>query len=590
MMTEFNPVNLKQGAGFPGVPNKLLKGNTGGEPEQPMSFVCVMGNACRTTTQKTGENSLNFRPGKGKIGGHPSKGDAVRRGGTFDIDPENNILNAGKYKTGKTNQSLNDILSAGKGETEKTNQSLPVKGKCIAESSHGAILKGEATKAINLFMNASKGRGVKTNRSFSGKDGVRGQRAEVGGQTSEVRGHRAEMSDVPGLLKFSLKNAAAVKGKSAVEPAGMEKNTEKNSFTPVNSSGKNDIGNSLKPLGLNGEAKAVVGKDEAQVRVGLPKGSGGLIGPFGKRALDSGIRNGKNDTVLFKDVKNVAAVLRDGGLKGNGAGKDEVRGQKSEGKGQKAEMEERQGLLKFSLKNAAAVKGKSAAEPAMTEKNTEKNSFTPVNSGGKNNIGNLLKPLGLNGEETIKIPHRGTPQPESPSVRNFSAGGYHTTFHAGSSSAVINESVSSHGIEPRALINQIASGVKSSGRVRITLNPPSLGTLDVDVLVRDNKVHVILQTENNDVRHILQSNMESLKSSLRNHGLVADDINVLVQEKSDGADYRSRQNETLFKESGNRGGNKEDQDREQNSLNHNSSSSEEKNQRVRSDEHVSLFA
>ena len=355
-------------------------------------------------------------------------------------------------------------------------------------------------------------------------------------------------------------------------------------------------------MGLKGEAKVVV-RESALADEAFKESRGARVAdPVGEN-----LRNGKNVAALFKNGKNIAAVLRDGGLKEKGAGKDEVRparnalaceaggGQRSEGKGQKAEMEERQGLLKFSLKNAVAVKGKSAVESA----GTEKNSFTPVNSGGKNNIGNLLKPLGLNGEETIKILHRGTPQPESPSVRGFSAGGYHnnTTFHASGSSSAVNESVSSYEIKPRALMNQIANGAKMSGRVRIALNPPSLGTLDMDVIVRNNKVHVMLQVENNDVRQILQSNVESLKSSLRSHGLVADTINVSVQDKSDGAnhgaDYRSGQNETLFKEGGKREGNEEDQNVGQDSLNQDPSSLEEENQGDRSGEHggrVSLFA
>ena len=409
-MTGFNIVNLKQGIGLPGASKKLQKGNTGKEHGQLMPFACIIGHECRIATQKTEKTLLNFSPGKGK---------------------QNNILGAGKDKT------------------EKTNQSLPVKGKGLAESPHGVILKGGATKDINLFMSASKG-----------KDGVGGQRSEL-------------------------------------------------------------------------------------------------------------------------------ARRQSGG----------VRGQRSDVKGQKAEMEEKQGLLKFNLKNAAAVKGKSAVEPAGTEKNTEKNSFTPVNSGGKNNIGNLLKPLGLNGEETIKISHKGTLQPEAASDRGFSAGGHNTTFHVSNNSSAVNESASSYNIKPSALINQIANGAKMSGRVRIALNPPSLGTLDMDVIVRNNKVHVILQVENNDVRQILQSNLESLKSSLRNQGLVADTINVSVQEKSDGAnhgaDYRSGQSETLFKESKNREGNEEDQEGGQDSLNHDPTLLEEENQGDRSGEHgerISLFA
>jgi len=579
-MIESNSVNLKQGIGFPGESEKLQKvktglpvrRQTGKEPQQMMPFACVMGNACCSTTQKTGKIPLNFHSGKGEIRWRSNKGNATMRGGDFNIDPKNNILSAGKGKTGKTNQSL------------------PLKGKGIAESSHGAILKGEEakglklsmhmhasnggeeTKDINPFMDASKGKRTKTSRSFSGKidyplprrsvgtrekqtegkvknlsgssglknsengkdeiigqrSEVREQRAEVRGQRSEVRDQRAKMEDASGLLKFSLKNADAVKGKTAV--------------------GENF---------RTGKIAVAVSKD------------GGF------RESVAGINNAL--------VRGQRSEIR--------GQRSEVRSRKLEVRGQKAKMEDAAGFLKSSLKNAVAVKGKSAVEPDKTEKN----SFTLTkNDSGKNEIKDILRNSGLKSGETIEILHRKISSP-SHSDKISSAGAYHhTSFHSGGSSAAVNESVNSSGIEPRTLINQIANSVKIPGRVRITLNPPSLGTLDVDVLVRDNKVHVIMQAENNDVRHILQSNVESLKSSLRNHGLVADAINVLVQEKSDGADhganYRSGQNETLFKEGRNRGGNEENQGGEQNSLNHNPPSFEEENPHVRSDGRVSLFA
>ena len=554
-MIEPNPVNLKQDISFPGASKKSRKGKTGKEPEQMMPFACVMGNACRTTTQKTGKIPLNFRPDKGK---------------------QNNILSAGKGKTEKTNQSLNNILGAGKDKTEKTNQSLPVKGKGIAESSHGAILKGEATKDINPFMNASKGKGTKTNRSFSGKINLQSEsggqkqigaevknllgsggqkqigtgKDEVRSQKSEGRRQKAEMADAPGLLKFSLKNAVVRRSVLADEAV-----KESRSLRAADTVGQN-------------------------------------------------FRNGKNDAALFKDGKNDVVLFKDGGLKKNGAGinnalvrgrRPEVRGQRSEVRGQRSELARRQfggvrgqkakmvdapGLLKFNLKNAVAVKGKSAVEPDKTVKNP----FTLIkDDGGKNGVENLL-------ERSISS-HSPSRSPLHSIDKISSAGAYHnTTSHASGGSSAVNESVNSHAIEPRVLINQIASGVKRPGRVRITLNPPRLGTLDVDVLVRDNKVHVMLQPENNDVRQILQSNVESLKSSLRNQGLVADTINVSVQEKSDGANHGSGQSETLFKEGRNRKGNEEDQGREQNSLNHNPSSFEEENPRVRSDGRISLFA
>ena len=561
VMIEPNPVNLKQDISFPGVSKKLQtclrathrqEGKTGKEPEQMIPFACVMGNACHTTTQKTGKIPLNFRPDKGKM--------------------------CGPFK----------------------------KGKGLVKSPHRAIPESEATKNINavglfatarnnkggfprLFTDASNGKGAKTNGSIPGKINLLPKR-------DGEKQSKGKLENLPGSTGLK-------KSKAGINNVLIE-----------------DVRGALKP-GLNRQSiesvlpkswltGMVVGKDEIRGQRSEVRGQRGWHGQTRLSVKDEVFKESRGARVAdpvgenFRDGKSATDLFRDSGFKESGSGINNalVRGRKAGVRGQRAEMVDALGLLKFNLKNAVAVKGKSAVEPDKTEKN----SFTLVKSGGRNDIGNSLKHLGLNVEEAaawhkktgvkefpdhkIEIFHKGIPRPERSSDRGFSAGGYHNaTFHASGRSSAVNESVNSHGIEPRALINQIASGVKRPGRVRITLNPPRLGTLDVDVLVRDNKVHVMLQPENNDVRQILQSNVESLKSSLRNQGLVADTINVSVQEKSDGANHGSGQSETLFKEGGNRKGNEEDQGREQNSLNHNPSSFEEENQLVRSDGRISLF-
>ncbi|MEA3486395.1 MAG: flagellar hook-length control protein FliK, partial [Thermodesulfobacteriota bacterium] len=236
----------------------------------------------------------------------------------------------------------------------------------------------------------------------------------------------------------------------------------------------------------------------------------------------------------------------------------------------------------------------------------EKSFILAKNDGSGNDIKNLLKHQGLKSIKTavehektgIKefSDHKMEVLPKAISSQLYlvdkisSAGEYHhASFYSSSSSAVVNENVNSYGIEPSALIKQIANGLKRPGRVRIMLNPPRLGALDVDVHVKDNKVHIILQAENNDVRHILQSNVESLKSSLRSHGLIADNVNVFVQEKTDGANYGSGQNETLSRERSNRERNEEDRT-EKDSPDHVSPLPEEENPGVRIDGRVSLFA
>ncbi|MBW2644638.1 MAG: flagellar hook-length control protein FliK [Deltaproteobacteria bacterium] len=529
MMTEFNPINLKQGASLPSVPDKLRKENTGGGPGQPILFACIMGNACRITTQKTEKNPLNFRSGKGKIGGRSSKGNAIRRSGAFNIDPENNILSAGKDKT------------------EKTNQSLPVvKGKCLVKSLHRAIPGSEATKNINvaarnskgdfprLFEDASKGKSAKANGSIIDKINLL---PEEDGQ-KQIKG---KVENLP--RSIGLKKSEAGINNALMEDATGQMKQGLN---------KQSIKSGLSKSGLMG---VIAGKDEA-----LKKSMGARVAdPVGEN---------------FRTGKTAIAVSKNGGLKESREGRNSHR------------AEVAIGPLKFSQKKAADVKG---------------------NDSSKNYIKGPPRHSGLKGGETVgehektgieKFPDhkmevlfKVISSPLHSIDKVASAGAYHhASFHSGGCSEVVNESVNSRGIEPQVLINQIASGVKRSGRVRITLNPPRLGTLDVNVLVRDNKVHVMLLPENNDVRHILQSNVESLRSSLRNHGLVADTINVSVQEKSDGANYKSGQNETLFKEGGNREGNEENQRGGQDFLNRDPTLLEKENQRVRSDERVSLFA
>ena len=489
IMTEVNPVNLKQNVGLLGTPEKLQKGKAGKDAEQMMPFICVMGQACRAKTQKAEKILPDPHPGNEKIKGRSNKGNATRQSGVVNIDPENNILGAGK------------------GKTEKTNQSLPMKDT-----------------------------ETKINKSFSGKIDLLSKKDNL---------HQTE-----GNVKYLQGSGGLKKSETETIPPPVLTGNAKGPLKPVLN--KQNIESGLTKSGL---IKVVVEKKETPVRAGTDA----LIGSVKEQALSSGIGNKKGDPPVFK--------------------------------------ENAPGFLKTGLQNSVAVKGKNAA--AAVPDKTENNAFVLTkNDSAKNEIKNILTPPGLKSGETIEVLHRETSPPDHSSGRVSSTGGYHhTAFHSSGASTAVNESIKSQAIEPRILINQIASGVKRPGRVRITLNPPRLGTLDVDVLVRNNKVQVMLHPENNDVRQILQSNVESLKSAFRNHGLVADTINVSVQEKSGGADYgpnyRSGQNETLFKESENWEGNQEDHRSGQDSVSPDPMSLKEENPLIRSDDQggrVSLFA
>ncbi len=97
-------------------------------------------------------------------------------------------------------------------------------------------------------------------------------------------------------------------------------------------------------------------------------------------------------------------------------------------------------------------------------------------------------------------------------------------------------------LRPHVLIHQIADTAAArltseSGRIRIVLNPPQLGTVDMDVSIRNDKVCAVLHTDSSDVRNVLQSNMEQLRISLQNQGLTVDSISVFLHDKSDGPQY-----------------------------------------------------
>ncbi|MBW2081216.1 MAG: flagellar hook-length control protein FliK, partial [Deltaproteobacteria bacterium] len=229
----------------------------------------------------------------------------------------------------------------------------------------------------------------------------------------------------------------------------------------------------------------------------------------------------------------------------------------------------------------------------------EKKNFrcTPVTVGHNENEAEIEKSLRefgtkeLNGRRTETF-HKGIRPIENLINESFSGGKpQHNISHVTNVPANVKEG----DIQPQILIKQIAEGAGEKlshgvGRVKIALNPPHLGALHMDIVINDNKVQVILQVENNKVRHVLQLNVEQLKNSLHSQGLIVDNVNVLLQEKSGNTNYGFGQNDYLFEEGKNRGENREDQKGEQDFLSHNSSILEEKESGLQTDARISVFA
>lgn len=106
-------------------------------------------------------------------------------------------------------------------------------------------------------------------------------------------------------------------------------------------------------------------------------------------------------------------------------------------------------------------------------------------------------------------------------------------------------------IKSQDIINQVATAVqtklgKGFGRVKIELNPPHLGSIDLDLIVRDNKVHVMLRADQYDVRQLLQSNSDVLKTALNTQGLVAETIDVSLHDRMGGNGFQFDRDGRLF--------------------------------------------
>lgn len=104
---------------------------------------------------------------------------------------------------------------------------------------------------------------------------------------------------------------------------------------------------------------------------------------------------------------------------------------------------------------------------------------------------------------------------------------------AGSGSAATGKI---NNVSPDKIISQITNEIKENaandgGRVKITLNPPSLGTLDMDVTVRNGKVEVVLVADNRDIQQTLNRHIDQLKVALQTQDLTIERCDVFMQDK-----------------------------------------------------------
>ncbi|MBP8981095.1 MAG: flagellar hook-length control protein FliK [Syntrophobacterales bacterium] len=95
----------------------------------------------------------------------------------------------------------------------------------------------------------------------------------------------------------------------------------------------------------------------------------------------------------------------------------------------------------------------------------------------------------------------------------------------------------------QSVMNQVregmATGFKDGGRVRITLYPETLGRVDMDIVVRHDRVELVMKVDNEQVRQLLSSHVEDLKTTLQNQGWQVNGVDVTLQKDNNTSDGRN---------------------------------------------------
>jgi hypothetical protein len=138
------------------------------------------------------------------------------------------------------------------------------------------------------------------------------------------------------------------------------------------------------------------------------------------------------------------------------------------------------------------------------------------------------------------------------------------SYNIGRPVFTVNEAVP---VEGRNLADQILNQLpeetlKGSSRVRISLYPESLGNVDMDIVVRQDRVHVFIIADRADVVQALHGQQEQLKNALQAQGLQVNGLDFQLRENTTLMDDGSRGGSDLWRHQNQDRGEREDQNDE----------------------------
>ncbi|HET58097.1 MAG TPA: flagellar hook-length control protein FliK [Deltaproteobacteria bacterium] len=79
-----------------------------------------------------------------------------------------------------------------------------------------------------------------------------------------------------------------------------------------------------------------------------------------------------------------------------------------------------------------------------------------------------------------------------------------------------------------------SQGKEGSRRMRLQLQPPHLGSLNMEVIVRDKMVRVLLRVDSSEAGRFLQASTEQLKGALQEQGFTVDSFSVTQRDQEAG--------------------------------------------------------
>ncbi|MCX5853736.1 MAG: flagellar hook-length control protein FliK [Deltaproteobacteria bacterium] len=96
----------------------------------------------------------------------------------------------------------------------------------------------------------------------------------------------------------------------------------------------------------------------------------------------------------------------------------------------------------------------------------------------------------------------------------------------------------STGLRAQAIIDQIVDARQTMGndfgRIRIVLDPPNLGTVDLEIIVRKERVEIVMTADNASVQQALQSRTDDVRAALQRQDLKIETFQVLLQDNGPG--------------------------------------------------------